>query len=393
MVANEDILLAKEHDLTFDEDALTYLALAAESRLRTLLTSSLSAQLHRTTSSHTRLPPSSKSSGKPMWSYEAMSDPNAVLDALSRENKEAEQIFRANRMDRIAREAELQKAKERAERAAAYSTAVDSGPTDPTGDEDGQGEEADGQPGTSNTSTPVKASGSGAGSSGSSTPVFGAVSERKAGSSGRKSGKKAARDVSAEVAHKMSNATAMRSVGIFNKKQYSWLTSMPSVSSPLAGKERKGGKGGGSGGDSANEGEVESPAGDGEAIDGEEGHEGVKKEKSGDVEKVNGDADDHLRQGKKKQKVKSSERPQGDSGGGGTKRQRPRLTAPTRRMVVVSRDDKGVEKRLRDDHVLTVQDVLFALEREGVGKGMGSSEELIMRARILGEVDGLKRER
>ena len=337
-----------------------------------------------------------------MWSYEAVTDPNAVLDALSKENKEAEQVFRANRMDRIAREAEMQKAKERAERAAAYSTAVDSGQVEAT-EEDGQGEGLDGQAGASSTSTPAKASGSGAGSSGTSTPVFGAVSERKAGSSGgRKSGKKAARDVSAEVAHKITNATAMRSVGIFNKKQYSWLTSMPSVSSPLSGKGKKR-KGGGSGAGAADEGsEAASPAGGGGvgggvgSADGEGVQDGIKEEENGDTERANGDnGGDHARRGKKKQKLetsKTSDRPQ-STGAGGTKRQKPRLTAPTRRLVVVSRDDKGVEKRLRDDHVLTVQDVLFALEREGVGKGMGSNEELIMRARILGDVEGIKRER
>ena len=328
------IHLAREHQMTFDEEALTYLALAAETRLRSLLTSSLSAQFHRTTSSHTRAPPTSKSSGQPMWSHVAVADSNAVLEALSRENKDAEQSFRASRMDRIAREAEMQRAKERAERIVAASNADGAEEEGAGGSDGGQNGQASG----SGVSTPAKAS-----SSGNSPPVFGAVSERKTGS-GRKSGKKAARDVSAEVAHKMSNATAMRNAGIFNKKQYSWMTSVPPVSSPLAGKKRKEGEGEG--------------------------------------EQANGQAPEDDASLAKKGKKRDKGDKEGDQP---IPRKRPRLTAPTRREVVVARDASGAERKMMDDQVLTMEDVIFALEREGVGKGMGTTDEIVMRARVLGD--------
>ncbi|ORX36404.1 hypothetical protein BD324DRAFT_651644 [Kockovaella imperatae] len=364
--------MAREHSMMIDEDVLTYLALAAEARLRSLISSAMAAQLHRTTSSHVRAPPPSKSTGQPMWSHVAVSDPNAVLEALSKENKEAEQSFRANRMDRIAREAEFQRAKERAERIVASEIAAKAGGGGPSnvGEGGGEGEEANGENGEdaeingvaggSGTATPIKASTS----TGNSPPVFGAVSERKTPSSGRKSGKKAARDVSAEVAHKLSNATAMRSAGMFSKKQYSWLTSVPPVSSPLAGRKRKDGEG-----------------------EGEEGGAGT-----GESSKQEGNAGTPLPKKKKKRDKGGGKGGQVDDGAGADgdlsmmARRRPRLSVPTRREIVVARDAGGEERKVTDDKVLTMDDLIFALEREGVGRGMGSTDEIVTRVRALGDV-------
>lgn len=322
---------ARDNKVTFDDEALSFLAQATESRLRTLLSSTLQAQIHRTTSSHARLPPLTTSTrSKPprgMWEHEPTSDVNAVLDAINRKNKEAEQTFRASRMDRLARETEVQRAKEKRD-----EMEIDPSLLGPEGSPDG------------GPSTPMKQSPAGpstphAGGSVPGTPTFGGLSEKK--STYKKSGKKVA--VTADVQHKMANATALRSIG-FNKKSYSWL-SQPAVSSPLAGKKRKA--------DSS-------------------------KDKDG------GGTDDegNMSSSERVAPVKSS------LGPGGVeprkKRKRPKLSEPSRREVVVERDAGAGERRLTDDRVMTMQDVLFVLERDDVGRSMGSGNHILRKAYALG---------
>ncbi len=273
-----------------------------------------------------------------MWSHRVTSDANAVLDALSRVNKDAEQTFRASRMDRLARETEIQKARERAEKAAEESDVVEStsGPS---------------TPGVTK-SSPTTVNGA---------PVFGAVSEKKGT---KKAGKKAARDVSAEVQHKMANATAMSQAGM--SKKYSWLTSVPNVSSPLAGgKKRKAGKEDGGGpGVAVPDGET-SGSGDG---DGREKGKQKGKDKEREQQPPNGVSPDR----------EEEERP--------AKRSRAAavLSSPTRRMVVVERNSKGEERRVQDDRVVTMMDLLFAMERDGLGKGMGTADEIVRRVWATG---------
>lgn len=332
------LMVARDNRVEFDEEALSFLALAAESRLRSLLSQALSAQTHRTTSSHARLPPfTSKSKTKtprPMWEHHPVSDTNAVLEALSRQNKEAEQAFRANRMDRIARETEIQRAKDAVAKREEIEVDV---PTPISGDM----AVVDGVAGPSTPARPTSASGSTPGGSGGGTPVFGALSEKK--STYKKSSKKAATAVTADVQHKMANATALRAIGGLGKKSYSWLSS-PSVSSPLAGKKRK-------------------------------------NTKNGDAEGKEGTDDEGNTSGAERPLPKSS---MGPSEGERKKRKRPKLSQPTRREVVVDKDANGVERKMTDDRVMTMQDVLFVLEKDEMGRAMGSGNHIVRKAYALG---------
>lgn len=272
-----------------------------------------------------------------MWSHRITSDTNAVMDALTRQNKEAEQTFRASRMDRIAKETEIQRAKDRAEKVTST----------------GQSDEADGA-NSSGPSTPREKGSSGGVEDAGGTPTFGAVKEKSVGSSGKKSGKKGGRDLSAEVAHKMSNATAMRSAG-FKQGKYSWLTSVPSISSPLAGKKKKD-KSGASAGDSP--GGPESP-----------GSPSLGKGTAGGKEKD-------------KEKGRSKLRDTvtvGDEPPQTPRKRRPKVSAPSRRMVQVDPGlgTDGEEKRVPDDKALTMVDLVFALERDALGRGMGTADEVV----------------
>jgi hypothetical protein len=160
--------------------------------------------------------------------------------------------------------------------------------------------------------------------------------------------------VSNETALKMSNATAMRSAGIKMGK-YSWLSGgAPSVSSPLAGK-RKGKRKAGEDDD----GEADADAG-----------EGVKNE------------DDMLGAGKGKGKAKGKSKLAQSTTAEGARRKRPRVTAPTRRLVAVDPDPHGGpplpfiqgqvqsgggaerERRIPDDRALCATDVVFAIKRD-----------------------------
>ena len=327
-------LIARDHGMTVDNDALSYLALAAESRLRSLLTASLSAQLHRTTSSHVRAPPLSKS-GKPMWSHSATADPTAVLEALNQANREAEQEFRLSRMDRLARETEMQRAKERAERAAAQRDEEDMSDTASQAD-----------PGTPSKPSP-------AAGSGSSPPASGGGSSKK--SKKPKSVKQQAKNMSADLQHKMTNATAMSQIGGIGGKKYTWMSSVPLKSSPLAGPKKRKAEG---------KEDSETP-GPGEASPAPDGME----KKPG----INGDD---------RPKAKKS-RGEGGDGTSEKGKRRAKLTAPTRREVVVGKTGDA-ERKVSDDKALTLTDLMFAMEREGVGRGMGTTEEILQRVVALG---------
>ncbi|KAK8861334.1 hypothetical protein IAR55_002153 [Kwoniella newhampshirensis] len=329
--------IAKDHGLSVDNDASLYLLAAIETRLRLLLSSSISAQTHRTNSSYLRQPPirlsgKNKDEGKALWSHVITSDPSAVLDALNRANRDSEQEFRLSRMDRLAREAEMQKARGRA-------AAMAADPDSPASPLPFNGIGGGGEAGPS---TPMSKPSPGSGSS--STPVFGAIREsttpRSASGSAKKKGG-SVRDVSAEVQHKMANAQAMRSVGM--GKKYGWMMgNAPAISSPLAGggKKRKAEKG-----------------------------KDKDKDKGKDRDK---EASTTPGAANTPEAASSNDNPRP------AKRSKPSITLPTRRLVPVltvpSKDgekEKEVEKKVTDDRVLTLVDLVFALEHGGLGAAIG----------------------
>jgi hypothetical protein len=248
-----------------------------------------------------------------MWSHTVTSSPSAVIEALNQQAKAAEQDFRATRMDRIAREAELQRARDIRER-----------------------EEA----GMNEPSTPS------------------ADGNEEPGPSKKKS---SAKTMSAEVAHKMSNATALRSIGVFNRKQYSWLNS-PSVSSPLAGKKRKKDK---AKADEDNE-------GDGRSSEPPEGLSSIPNTEVDVKPDVAETGDRPSKRSKPESKRKSKL----------VSSQVEAVPMPTRRPVVIGIAADGTEQTVSDERVVTLRDVVFALDREA--GGMGTDQEIVLKARILG---------
>lgn len=358
--------------MTIDDEALQYLSMAAETQLRQLLSSSVSAQQHRTTTSYLHPPPShspssSSSRSRPMWDVSIQSDPNAVMDALNRQAKEAEREFRTSRMNRLAKEHEMERIRERqaAQLSGGGGVSADANgngsgggnmlPPPPTtattpqaesnGEDHSHSHSHSDSPGAHPPSSPDK----GAPSPGaSSTPTFGGAKKFT-------KSKKNPKDVSADVQIKMSNATAMRSAGM--GKKYSWMSSAPSISSPLSGNKKKGKKAAAAAAEASAAG-----AGVGETDVGGEEDGATKKRKKTATEPV-GDAPGQ---------------PNPKSASGKSKR-RKMPTMPSRRMVLVGSDAKGEDKFSPDDKCLTVNDLVFALDREKGGQGMGTSDEVVRR--------------
>ncbi|WVW79744.1 hypothetical protein I302_101714 [Kwoniella bestiolae CBS 10118] len=342
--------VAKDHGVTIDPEASLYLVSTIEQRIKSLLSSAIRAQQHRTQSSHLYTPPFSshqdqdtnggsskrRQEGRALWSSRITTDPNAVLDAVNRTYREEEQEFRKSRMTRLAKEAELQKIRDRANSLNPDESMGGGGPSTPIS-----------KPSPSSSfSTPI--------SGGGSTPMFGAIREStsKGGSSSKK-GKINPRDVSAEVQHKMANATAMRSVGM--GKKYGWMTgNVPSISSPLAtggGKKRK--------------------------LDKEKSklsNISTEKDKEKDKEKGMGmGTPEPSTPQTDGEKDRDKERP--------SKKQKYTISHPTRRMILVEKageKDGEEERKVEDDKVLTILDLVFALEHNGLdGRGIGGEEEVL----------------
>ena len=392
-----DILTAKNHRTTIDDEALAYLSKAAETRLREMLSSAVSVQQHRTTTSYLHPPPrpsgstsksapgSSSSKSKPMWEVSVNNDPNAVIDVLNRQAKDAEREFRTSRMERLAKEYEMDRVRERqaalnggdsslqasgsgSGNGLAASNASGSSPIYPQPDIDVD------SPGGHPPSSPDKHQNSASSPSGSTSaatsnapPTFGGP--RKVIPS--KTTKKNPKDVTTDVQIKMSNATAMRSAGM--GKKYSWMSSAPQISSPLSGNKKKGKKGksglgtGGSGNGEVKEGEGEGDAdGDGDADADADGEVDAEVEKE-DVEMVT--------ESTKKRKSK----PNHKAAAAGAKRRKKMPSLPPRRMIPTGHFEKGMEKLVPDDRALTVFDLVFSMEREKGGKGMGTSDEVVRR--------------
>jgi len=311
--------------MTVDDEAMRYLALAAEIRVRTLLASAIRAQQHRVNSTHQHKPPMSKPSpsGRPpqaLWSQKITSDPHAVMMALANSNKEENKAHRVARTERNARETEL------ARRAAAAQRDREQG-RDGTATADtasSAGPASDAEAASAATPKPPKEPVFQA------NPTFGGPPPKKTGK-----GKKAAsHNMSADVQAKITNATAAMLAG--GRKRYAWETGAmggafrPSVPSLLSGKRKKG---------------------------GEEDGEKEKKEEPVDKPAVEVAAP-----------VDEAPKP--------PKRPKRTITGPHRRQVDI---ETVGDKKGRDDTALTVVDVLFALEHEGNGHGPGSTDDITRR--------------
>lgn len=197
--------------MTVDEEAMRYLALAAEVRVRSLLASAIRAQEHRVSSTHKYAPPmhaGASGAPRPLWSQNITSDPNAVLAALEASNKEETKAHRIARTEWKARETELA-------RAAAAAREREEGQQERDG---GQAAAAASPAATNDAgasgSTPT-ASASTKAPTFQATPTFGAPPPKKTKS------KKAGKDVSEAVEHRMTNRTAQ---AFFGRKQYAWET-------------------------------------------------------------------------------------------------------------------------------------------------------------------------
>lgn len=313
-----------------------------------------------------------------MWSHVVTSDVNAVMEALARQNKEVELGFRASRMERLMREQEAARIREIQAARAREAGGVIEAPSQPavvvpTGEGEDAPREAEApgtprdKPGNSTgtgTSTPA-ASGAPAPAG---PPVFGAVKERPPSTTTKKSSKKG-KEVSAETAHKMSNMTAMRATGSKLGK-YSWLNNAPNVSSPLAGRKKKGVAGSGAEGE--------------EGGDGAEEEGGERKRKSsGAQEEAPAQGGAGIGHGPRK-KSKLSQSTSAADPSTPAKKPRPKISVPARRLVPVLQPagPAASEKRMvPDDQALTAADLFFAIERDGTGRGVGSAEEVIWKYR------------
>ncbi|WWC59982.1 uncharacterized protein I303_102545 [Kwoniella dejecticola CBS 10117] len=404
--------IAKNHNVTFDPEVSLYLLSTIEERIKTLLQRAIKAQQHRTSSSHLRQPPLTKD-GRAIWDQRIMSDPNSVMDAVNKMYREEEQEFRKLRMTRLAKEAELQRIKERA------NSLQPDGIIPNTFDEmsvsgSGGGDGGGGGPSTpmgksspSSFSTPAVQSAAGASGSaggGSSTPMFGAIRESSIKKKPGKNSKMNPRDVSAEVQHKMANATAMRSVGM--GKKYGWMTgNAPTISSPLAGtsKKRKAEK--------EKEKEKEKASKLKESVTASHqaspstpnangsGNTPKEKDNNNDTSAAStpggGGGAQHSDADGDRERERERERP--------SKKARPTIPMPTRRLILVEKavsqsslninintgagvggsasgngTEGGEERRVEDDKVLTLVDLTFALEHGGLGgNGIGNEDEVL----------------
>lgn len=305
-------------------------------------------------------------------------------------------------MDRIAREAELARIRERQAAIASEYAMRDGGTGMAAGGSGSPG--GVGAPGgagagmtnsTSNEgspSTPDRPSPSGGNVNTNitpgvnpGTPVFGAV-----GSTSKKPKGTSKKAVSADVQLKLSNATAMRSVGL-KTKQYSWMTSAPNVPSPLGskGKKAKKDKDKDKDKDKGDEDPSKLETNANTDAKGDEGSAAMamgntKEERSeasgGQMGNGNGNGEngeDRKTSGKKRKNPEGRDGNENGSRDARPKRPKQMPSVVQRRMVLIGRNERGEEKRVADDRALTLVDVVFALERDGVGRGMGTAAEVV----------------
>ena len=351
-----------------------------------------------------------------------------MIAALSKANRQAEQAFRVQRMDRIARE---QDQRVHMPAPMPFSTGGANGPGGgANGETQGEGVfgggsgavNGDGSPvppgtpgsgtldgpsgvpaatDTSNpsASTPAPATPAPAPAPLNATPTFGATPIPSSKKTGKKYQKSSA-SLSSETQLRMSNATAARAAGLSSKK-YSWMSNAPSLSSPLAGKK---GKKGALGKGVKGEDDKGDESGDGEGGSDTEGGAGKGRDEEGG--KMNGASP--LGSGvlfggasassKIKRKSKLSQSTLGTTP---EKKRKVAINKPTRRLVSIvpnpdapatssgggaaatatspvtstfSKPAPGTStappadaNKVPDDRAITFADVIFALKRDTTG--------------------------
>lgn len=230
------LTVAHKHKISVDDEAMRYLALAAEIRVRTMLSSAIRAQQHRVTSTHQHKPPMTKAHGsklaEALWSQKVTSDPHAVMQALANANREENKAHRVERTERKARDTELA-------RAAAAAREREGEPPEASSSA-GAGSDTEATPSVGSAPPAARTP---------REPTFQAAPTFGAPPPARKSGKtKKAnpRDFSADVQAKLTNATALMAAG--KRKRYAWEVGAmsgafrPQVPSLLSGKRKKGGE-------------------------------------------------------------------------------------------------------------------------------------------------------
>ncbi|WWC68989.1 uncharacterized protein I206_102925 [Kwoniella pini CBS 10737] len=346
--------IAKDHGVTFDPEVSLYLLSTIEERIKSLLQSAIKAQQHRTNSSHLRQPPLNKKDGRAIWNQKIINDPNSVMDSVNKLYREEEQEFRKLRMNRLAKEAELQKIKERVGTLQQSDNfdELNGGPSTPL--------KSFSNTTSSSFNTPISSS------SNNNTPMFGAIKEsniKKNSKTSLSSTKLNPRDVSAEVQHKMANATAMRSVGM--GKKYGWMTgNVPTISSPLANNSSSSKK---------------------RKLEKEKSSSSSSKLKETLISQNSNTPPPSTptNNGNENENFSESER--------SNKKLKPIINLPTRRLILIDKKnekfsassgigigEENEEKRIEDDKVLTLVDLTFALEHNGLGgNGIGNEDEIL----------------
>lgn len=225
-----------------ESDSLPMIGLAVQMRLRGLIEAMIAAKQHRVTSNHLPPPPMYPSTGvegelpAPMWDQVLYDDVEKILTTIDRVEREEE---KQARKDRLKRDQAEQETRERLERLAQEGGVV----AGMDGDHSGIGGEA-GPSGTSGDTSMFDARGGGGSGSTPGTPMntsFGpggplgskggllnSALRESLSASGNKDKKRkrenptqTARNMSDDVRKKLSDQTAMRTLG--TKKRYSWM--------------------------------------------------------------------------------------------------------------------------------------------------------------------------
>ncbi|KAJ1963536.1 hypothetical protein IWQ62_003181, partial [Dispira parvispora] len=192
-----EVIMAKFHISQVDDDTLNYLALAAEDRLRTLVEQMVQASKHRTRS-HNLAPPALDEQGHPLYQIAVHQDVRKQLMALERVDKEQERQWKLHVLGREQRM---------------------HGPTE---------EAAVGDAARSQATVPMSRTASGAAPGGDSSQAAKVTKRRRREPTSAVSGA-LARSMSEDIRNKITNQTALLSVGAVRR---SWMMAGNNDASP-----------------------------------------------------------------------------------------------------------------------------------------------------------------
>ncbi|KAJ1656272.1 hypothetical protein IWQ61_004118 [Dispira simplex] len=192
-----ETIMNKFHLSQVDDDTLNYLALATEDRLRTLVEQMVQASKHRTRS-HNLAPPTLDEQGHPLYQIAVHQDVRKQLMALERVDKEQERQWKLHVLGREQRM---------------------HGPTE---------EAIAGDAARSQATVPMSRTASGAAPSGDS-PLAAKVTKRRRREPASAVSGVLARSMSEDIRNKITNQTALLSVGAVRR---SWMMSGNSDASP-----------------------------------------------------------------------------------------------------------------------------------------------------------------